>query len=192
MFKKVKAFESKLKSYIVQISVVGFNSQKYDIPLIRPYLPSSIAEHDCTPNLMSKKMGGYMVISSKRLIFLDILNYLVASTSLRALYNSYRVSTPKGSFPYAWFDTLDKLEATELPPIEEFHSILMDSSIKPDEYEACQQVWIREGMTKFAKYVEYYNNADVIGLTEASNKMVTHKQETNELDISKTRSVYRV
>ena len=40
--KKIKAFLSKLTTYIGQIMILGFNSQKYDIPLIRPYLPSSI------------------------------------------------------------------------------------------------------------------------------------------------------
>ena len=36
--KKIKAFLSKLNTYIEQFTILGFNSQKYDIPLIRSYL----------------------------------------------------------------------------------------------------------------------------------------------------------
>ena len=90
--KKIKAFLSKLLTYIGQITILGFNSQKYDIPLIRPYLPSTIIKHDGTPK---KK-------------FLDITNYLAAETSVKAFYESYCESTPKGVFLYSWFDSLEK------------------------------------------------------------------------------------
>ena len=69
--KKVKSFLSKLKTYIGQITILGFNSQKYDIPLIRSYLPSSIIKYDGTPKQVIKKMSGYMVLSSEKLKFLD-------------------------------------------------------------------------------------------------------------------------
>ena len=123
--KKLKTFHSKLLTYIKQITVLGFNSQKYDIPLIRPYLPSAIIKHDSLPRQVIKKQNGYMTIASMKLKFLDITNYLAAGTSLKNFYESYSVSTPKGVFPYAWFDSLDKLDATSLPnDIEIFRSIL--------------------------------------------------------------------
>ena len=113
--KRVKAFLSKLKTYIAQITILGFNSQKYDIPLIRQYLPSSIIKFDGTPKQIIKKMNGYMAISSEKMKFLDITNYLAAGTSLKDFYKSYSVSTPKGCFPYQWFDSLAKLDEPSLP-----------------------------------------------------------------------------
>ena len=47
--------------------------------------------------------------------FLDITNYLAAGTSLVNFYASFNVSTPKGSFPYQRFSSLDKLKETSLP-----------------------------------------------------------------------------
>ena len=82
------------------------------------------------PTNVIKKMGGYMNISSDKLNFLDITNYLAAGTSLEKFYASYNVSTPKGKFPYSWFDSLDKLSATSLPDIEDFHSINGSSCYK--------------------------------------------------------------
>ena len=52
---------------------------------------------------------------SEKLKFLDITNYLAAGTSLKDFYKSYSVSTPKGCFPYQWFDSLGKLGEPFLP-----------------------------------------------------------------------------
>ena len=76
-----------------------------------------------------KKAGGYMTIASPKLKFLDLINYLAAGTSLEKLYSSYGVSTPKGTFPYQWFDSLEKLNATSLPPREDFFSVLTNKTI---------------------------------------------------------------
>ena len=64
-----------------------------------------------------------MTITTDKLKFLDITNYLAAGTSLEKFYKSYSVSTPKGFFPYAWFDSLEKLDAIQLPSREEFKCI---------------------------------------------------------------------
>ena len=50
------------------------------------------------PRFVVKKGGGYMVIASPKLEFLDIVNYVTAGTSLEKLYSSYSVSVPKGTF----------------------------------------------------------------------------------------------
>ena len=128
-----------------------------------------------------------MHISSDKLNFLDITNYLAAGTSLEKFYASYNVSTPKGKFPYSWFDSLDKLSTTSLPDIEDFHSILTKKSITPEEYQSCQEGWVREGMRTFEDYVRYYNDADVIDFVEAVEKMIANER-ANNLDIFKDQS----
>ena len=64
--------------YCDQLIVLGFNSQKYDIPLIKNYLPSSLARLDDMPRFVVKKGGGYMVIASTKLKILDTINYVAA------------------------------------------------------------------------------------------------------------------
>ena len=121
--KNVKACLSKL-TYIGQLTILGFNSQKYDVPLIRHYLVLSLIKQDSTPKQVIKKMGGFMSIATKRLKFLHIPNFLVTGTNLASFYESFQVSTPKGSFPYQWFDSLEKLEFPGLPEDQErFRSI---------------------------------------------------------------------
>ena len=114
LIKTEKCFKN-LNRYIEQHTVLGFNSQKYDLPLIRPYLPSSLIKLGHTPKQVIKRGSGYMVIATPKLKFLDITNYLAAGTSLVNFYASFNVSTPKGILPYQWFDSLERLQETSLP-----------------------------------------------------------------------------
>ena len=53
----------------------------------------------------------------------------------------------KGVFPYAWFDSLEKLKATELPPIEAFTNDLTGEECTPENYQHAQTIW-----KEFGKY----------------------------------------
>ena len=179
--KRYKQLLSKLIMYCDQLVVFGFNSQRYDIPLIKDFLPGSMTKLDSLPRFVIKKDGGYMIIASKRLNFLDITNYLAAGTSLDGLYKSYGVSTVKGKFPYEYFDCLEKLNETSLPPQEAFYSTLTDSHMNDADYQASINDWNKmpqKGEIKtFADYIKYYNDNDVIGLVEAIQKMLDIKVE---------------
>ncbi len=133
---KLKQHQSmlpELEKYCNQLIIIGFNSQRYDLPLIKRYLPSSLKRLDTLPELVIKKNSSYMALETKRLRYLDLTNYLAAGTSLSAFYKTYKVKNPKGSFPYEWFDSLEKLKHTELPPLEAFHSTLTNQSISQED-----------------------------------------------------------
>ena len=93
---------------------------------------------------------------------------------------------PKGVFPYSWFDSLEKLDATSLPDdIEMFRGILTEKPITKDEFQSCQDVWTVDGRTTFADFVCYYNNADVIGFVKAVDKKITNERDNNKLGLFK-------
>ena len=124
--------------------------------------------------------------------FLDITNYLAAGTSLVNFYASFNVSTPKGSFPYQRFSSLDKLKETSLPKqaddmkqafnnlqsdpnneeykktVDElkkndpYYSILKDKTIPNEDVEAAEHTWQVHGMSTFSDYIKYYNDTDVM------------------------------
>ena len=158
-----------MNKYISQHTVLGFNSQKYDVPLIRPYLPSSLMKkEENNPEQVIKKMNGYMSLATPKLKFLDITNYLAAGTNLVQFYKSFEVSTPKGSFPYEWFNTLDKFNYKGLPPQSCFHSTLTMKEIDMYEYMNCWKTYNEQGMKSFADYIRYYNNADLMFFCRSS------------------------
>ncbi len=179
--KTLKKYENALKrllKYIRQHTVLGFNSQKYDIPLIRPYLASSLMKkEENDPEQVIKKTNGYMSLATPKLKFLDITNYLAAGTSLDKFYKAFEVSTPKGCFPYEWFDSLDKFNYTGLPPQSVFYSTLDKKTRNMYEYMNCWKTWNEQGMKTFADFIRYYNNADVIGFVEAVNKMLKNNMD---------------
>ena len=115
-------------------------------------------------------MGGYMALTSKKLKFVDITNYLAAGISLAKFYTSYGVTTMKGFFPYSLVKfpyslvkfpyslvkfpySLVKLSDTDLPDIEEFRSILTKETISPEGHQLCKDVWRRDGMETFGDFV---------------------------------------
>ena len=170
--------------YCNQLIIIGFNSQNYDLPLIRHYLPSSLSNLDTSPSFLIKKGNSYMTVATRSLKYLDLCNYLAAGTSLEKFYKSFNVTTSKGHFPYSWCSSLDKLNYLGLPPQEEFRSILTNSTISDEGYAECIQLWEEEGMETFEDYVRHYNNHNVIGLVEGIVKMLEIEND-NGLDVFK-------
>ena len=111
IYQKLKV---RLEQYCDQLPVIGFNSQRYDLPLIKRYLLSTLERLDEIPGFVIRKENAYMALGTK---YLDICNYLAAGTTLSAFYKAYNVTDPKGFFPYEWFDSLEKLDYQQLPPI---------------------------------------------------------------------------
>ena len=56
--------------------------------------------------------------------FLDISNYLAAGCSYEKFLIAYGCDIPKGIFPYEWFDSIEKLDYTSLPEMEDFYSTM--------------------------------------------------------------------
>ena len=52
------------------------------------------------------------------------MNFLGGATSLDSFLKAYETSETKGFFPYEWFDQPYKMQLTELPPFDAFHSKL--------------------------------------------------------------------
>ena len=142
------------------------------------YLPACLMKkEDNDPEQVIKKTNGYMSLATAKLKFLDITNYLAAGTNLAQFYKSFEVSTPKGSFPYEWFDSLEKFKYTGLPPQSQFRSTLTMKEIDMYEYMNCWKTWHAQNMKTFADFIQYYNNADVIGFVEAVDKLLKNNVE---------------
>ena len=101
--------------YIKTLPVFGFNSVKYDLNLVKSYLlPYLIHERDIQPTVI-KKANHFVSFKFGDVQFLDILNFLGGATSLDSFLKAFKTSDTKGFFPYEWFDSPNKLDATFLP-----------------------------------------------------------------------------
>lgn len=168
-----------LTTWLKRVPVLGFNSGKFDLNLIRDYIFPFLVNSNVKIGDLIKKNSDYLAVSTPDLVFLDIKNYVAAGTSYDKWIRSYDVSQTKGVFPYYWLTCLDKLDETSLPPIDTFWSELKQEGITPDQYETLKATWAEKNMTTMKDFLIWYNNLDVVPFIEAAEKMVEYWRGLN-------------
>ena len=159
----------KYEQWMTEIPVIGFNSAKYDVNMVKPYLVKALTQKDVI-KFVVKKSNAFMCIVTERLKFMDIRNYLAPGFDYATYLKAYKCTTMKGYFPYEWIDNLSKLKQTFLPSHEEFYSTLKNRNITEEEYRYCKEIWQKEDMTTMKDYLMWYNNQDVVPFLEALEK----------------------
>lgn len=170
----VESLAKELQNWLKRMPVLGFNSGRFDVNLIRKYLFPHIILNDLGLQTIIKKISDYLSITTDHLIFLDIKNYIAAGTSYDKWLKSNDIALRKGVFPYDWFTGLDKLDETSLPEKSAFWSELRQQGITDDEYEEAKRTWVREGCQTMRDYLVWYNNRDVVPFIDAAQKMVDY------------------
>ena len=88
------------ETYLSQLPVIGFNSGKYDLNLIKEEIMLHVASNYPGKDIHTiKKENSYLAISTPQLKFLDISNYLAAGSSYSQFLKAYGCEIPKGIFP---------------------------------------------------------------------------------------------
>ena len=128
-----------LERYTNTLPVFGFNSERYDINLIKSYLiPYLINEKDIEPSVI-KKANDFVSFKFGDVQLLDIMNFLGGATTLDSFLKAYKASELKGYFPYEWFDTPNKLDEQQLPSYDDFYSKLKNSNPLDKEFDDYQK-----------------------------------------------------
>ena len=155
--------------YFSELPVVSFNGQRYDINVIRAPLIRYLSKHDKILFAI-KRNNAMKCIKTKHLKFLDITNFIAPGFNYSAFIKAYDCQMEKAVFPYEYFDSLDRLNETEIPPQSAFFSSLRQQNISTEEYMKCCQVWKDHDMKTLRDYLIYYNNLDVLPFLEAIEK----------------------
>ena len=187
---RVASFCQKFQNYVTALPVLGFNSSRYDLNLIKCRFPKHL-------NLVNeaeyvvKKCNQYTAIVTSKFRFLDISNYLAAGCSYSKFLKAYDVSSTKSYFPYEWFDDVSKLKVRSFPAYECFYSRLKNANVLEieytewedsgghgvapktghEKYEELLHVWHDNGMKEFWEFLEYYVNLDTGPFVEAAEKL---------------------
>lgn len=164
----------KFYNLIKQTPVIGFNSGRYDLNLIRNELFGIIGK---VTGVI--KSAGYMAISTDRIKMLDISNYLPAGTSYSKYLETYLgkckcedkitcvCGLGKGLFCYEYITSFAKLEETVLPPKHAFDSKLKGTSISDNDYKRLEFIWNHYDMKILEDLLIWYNNLDVKPFVQA-------------------------
>ena len=165
-----------LHGWLRQLPVIGFNSGKYDLNMIkRSFVPLLISNNAA----VIKRQNTYMCLYTDKLKFLDMVNYLAPGVSYAKYLTAYGCELGKGHFPYEYMDDLQKLEDRVLPPQSAFFSRLKNEGISDTDYAACQAVWRDNGMETLREYLIWYNNRDVTPFLDAIAKQAGFYKHQN-------------
>ena len=162
-----KTLENQLQVWLHQLPVVGFNSGRYDLNAIKKFFVPLLIHNNAA---VIKRQNTYMCLSTDKLKFVDICNYLAPGVSYDKYLKAYGCELQKGHFPYEYMDDLQKLEDRVLPPQSAFFSRLKNEGISNDDYALCQAVWRDNGMETLREYLIWYNNRDVTPFLDAISK----------------------
>ena len=178
-----KKQQERIKQWCGQVPMIGFNSGRYDLNLIRKHFLTHLGEEKVDSG---EKQGQIMYMKTSKFNFLDVTNYLSPGISYDKWVKTYGVKQTKSWLPYEWFDSADKLDYKGPPPYRCWFSQLKNSFVlTPEEYEECQQTFDEQGMQTFGDWLEYYNNLDVTPFLEALEKMKAYYTNLG-VDFSKT------
>ena len=149
--------------------MIGFNSGRYDLNLIRKHFISHLGEEQVESG---EKQGQIMFMKTSKFTFFDVTNYLSPGTHYDKWVKTYGAKQTKSWLSYEWFDSAAKLDYEGLPPYGCWFSQLKNSFVlTPKEYDQCKRVFQEQGMQTFGDWLEYYNNLDVTPFLETLEKM---------------------
>ena len=165
-----KTLEKQLQTWLRQLPLIGFNSGHYDLNVVKKFfIPYMLKGNDKT-RFVIKRQNTFMCLSTKKLKFLDVTQYLAPGVSYDKYLKAYGCDLQKGHFPYEYMDGIGKLEDRALPPQAAFFSQLKNEGISDTDYAACQAVWGDNQMTTMRDYLIWYNNRDVTPFLDAIAK----------------------
>ena len=120
-----------------------------------------------------------MCFSTKKLKFLDIINFLAPGYSYEKYLKAYGCELQKYHFPYEYMDGIGKMEDSALPHQEAFYSRLKNEGISDEDYARCQAVWRDNGMKTMHDFLVWYNNRDVVSFLDAIDKQFAFYKQQN-------------
>ena len=102
-----KTLEKQLQTWLHQLPVLGFNSGKYDLNAIkRFFVPLLIRNTERASCLVIKRQNNFMCLSTDKLKFIDMVNYLAPGYRYDKYLKAYGCAQQKGNFPYEYMDSV--------------------------------------------------------------------------------------
>ena len=175
---------------LTKLSCYGFNSSRFDCPVIAGDLLWHLKKFDGEVSIL-KKGASYFQISSESLIFKDVLS-LSAPCKLEKFLANWESPTKKSIWPYSLFNSIEEIRATKyFPKRSQFYSELTGKTASIEEYIAAKGEFMRrrllpkshpEKIYSMAGWLRFYNLLDVEPLALALEKCFRSYSENFDVD----------
>ena len=181
-----------------EIPVFFHNGSKYDFHFIVTELMKYQDRYNKV-EVLPKTSEEYISITYgsfyRKLIFKDSYRFLQQGLGdiaesltledfkiMKDFYKDINLLKQKGVYPYEYIDSLEKLNETQLPPIEAFYSTLKQETITEEEYQHAQNVWNTFNCQTLLDYHKLYLQVDVLILADAFEKFREFFLKHHEID----------
>lgn len=176
MYDYVKGLSKRFEQYVGELPVLGFNSARYDVNLLKMALLKILMKENKSGDekqepFVIKRNNSYIGICNGRFRFLDICQFLAPGVSYSKFLAAYKISEAKSYFCYEYLDSFERLRETALPPHEAFYSELKGSNISDEEYNSLVKVWNENKMSTLQDLLIFYNNLDVKPFVEGVKRL---------------------
>lgn len=170
-FRKKDLLRLKLQliNYIKKIPTLGFNSSKFDVPLIKNQLCKYMVNKK--DFFMICKGNNIHTISTSKFVMLDVCNFISPGFSLEKFLITYLGKSTKEIFPYEYIDSYDKLYETTFPSINCFYSSLKKRNVTQDQYDRAKSIWDSLENKTLMEYLKFYNLSDVVPFMKAISNL---------------------
>ena len=163
MLNKIENLQARFDSYLSCVPVLGFNSSKYDLNLVKSKLCKhlELANRDI-PSFTVKKNNSYLTICTPTLKFLDISHYIAPGYSYAQFLKSYHAQEKKSFFCYQYLSDPAVLEETELPPYQSFYSELKQCNVLEQEWDCWRKKFNVSRKTQDLEYHAYRKETKLV------------------------------
>ncbi|WP_458455092.1 hypothetical protein [Methanobrevibacter sp.] len=172
-----------LEQWSSKVSILGFNSEKFDTNFLRKHLNNINPEDICLiGDVASIKQLGIKTGFGTTILFRDALNY-ISRCSLDEASKSYGGSKEglKGFFPYSLLNE-SNLESvllnTEILPQDAFFNDLKQEAMSDENYEIYKSDF--KNYPNFYSYTKFYNVQDVKIMFPIVNDVITKYSSDGE------------
>ena len=109
-------------------------------------------------------LDSYQFMSSSLASLVNNLDSLPYTEILKREYPNLTndIIRRKGIFPYSYFNSLNKLQESSLPPRSAFRNDLTGEECLEEDYHFAQKVWEKCDCQNFGDYLKIYLNLDVL------------------------------
>ena len=182
------AERTKLFSYLRYLKtfssliIYGYNSSKFDIPVLVPYLLTIGRRLGYEPNAI-KKGTRYINLEIGPFVFRDIMQLSSPCTLQKYLTTWGESENAKGIFPYSKYGKIEELAADcNFPPIDDFFSILKGSTVTQEAYDEAKDHFEKNFKT-MKDWLIHYNIEDVDPFIRAIERQFTAFQKLFDVNL---------
>ncbi|XP_050500679.1 uncharacterized protein LOC126888603 [Diabrotica virgifera virgifera] len=126
---------------------------------------SEIKYHYCHITDMSKLVAGASL--DELVSTLNKNDFKICKREFSRLSDDeFKLITKKGVFCYDFIDSWEKLNITDLPPIEAFYNKLNDTNLTDEKYAHAKIVWDTFNIENLGQYSDLYLKTDIVLLAD--------------------------